>query len=869
MRSRHPHRPVVAPPAAALPGLAPTFPCRSVSLRAGRVRRRQLAATVAVGLSSLVLGALHAPAQTSGRFPDTGNNAAIVIQYSMTGVAVADKPRDNGPSMQWHRRIQGRVTGRRIGLSATVSLSQPGYPRCNAAGGGFYFTVEARVSAGRERATFVHPKSGQCRDATFPVTVNLAVDVPEDATEAGISVRATYVNPMYGDRVSLVYGEFAATPSTRVGAGASARPSPRMPRAASGGDGGGPGDTGGDDVPPWKIAVGAAAAAAAIAAVAKTLASRRAKKPSRPPQYGYVLQLSAKVVEVEWGVPASLTVTAWRVDERGGHTLASDVPIEISTPDSALVIQPRSGTGTLTCQLSLDGQPRARTLDLEIKARGGAQTITATVTARIGLAVEVVVQWDPPAGRTYCGVSLAQPNEFAADGRDVLKAVVYVRVKGKVPEEITRSKIRPSIDPGDGDFELRIDPTCDEPDKVRVLIKSKRALLNTADPPPKVALQVEAKTVTRGGYDVDLPPVVVPLDPRRVFLKLWVVPGGARHTSEARCYACLAPDSSAALRSFPLMLKVEALGSGHLTIDGPDQVETGTNGVAGWLLRYSGLTWENYLNARFTVRCGPAVGRTAPIQGTDAIIDVGANVTQLLEAIHDQQNSTLNLNNNCFTPSMLDIVIPNEMSGAYTNIRHEFGNTDWDEYICGNYSARIFEWMAMRRFGNSTSCDAAPFSVMNGIEIDQYAMWWVGPVSHHFAGFHLSGTGPLDDPRFIDPWWRQEWRDQSRRQLAGLQTRNTERFLLVASIGYVVALVSAVGALLGASAPFIAGVAKNLGGRLPAVDLAMGDVYEDAPANFNSSSLYARYWATWLKRTLDHLRTTHPTVPAVEHIHAW
>lgn len=628
--------------------------------------------------------------------------------------------------------------------------------------------------------------------------------------------------------------------------------------------------------PPWKVAAGVAAAAAAIAAIARTLASRRAKKPSRPPQCGYVLQLSAKVVEVEWGKPASLTVTAWRVDERGGHTLASDVPITISTPDSALVIEPRSGTGTLTCQLSLDGQPRARTVELEVTAEGGGRTITATATAKVGFGVEVAVRFEPAAGRTHKGITFERPNQLAADGEDVLKAVIYVRVKGKVPEEVTRSKIRPSIDPGDGDFELRIDPTFDEPDKVRVLITSRRAMLHTADPAPKVALTIAATTVTRGGYDVDLPPVTVPLDPQRVYLKLWVVPGGARHTSEARCYACLAPDSSAALASFPLMLKVEALGSGHLTIDGPARVETTATGVAGWLLRYSGLTWENYLNARFRVRCGPAKGQTAPTHGTQVEIDVGANVTHLVEAIYDQQETPLlRLNNGAFTPSMLDFALPDELSGTYTNIR-SLVTSDWDDYICGSYSARIFEWMAIRRFGYKDTADVAPFATMNGVEFTEYRIWHLGPVTHHFAGFHLAGTDPLESPRLIDPWWRQNWRNPAYRHVAGLYTMNQERVLIGLTVTMLTPIAMAVAhAAVASGLVTTASVALWLprfaAGVFPVTavaDVARG-VYENDTHNFNSAGLYVRYYADWIKRAVNHLRTTHPTVPAVEHVHAW
>lgn len=325
------------------------------------------------------LGVSVVGAQSSGRFPGTGDNAAMVIQYSMTGVEVTGAPRDNGPSMQWHRKISGKMTGRRIGLNATVSLTQPGYPKCNTAGGGFYFTVEARVSAGSKRATFVHPASGACRDAQFPTTVNLAVDVPDDATSAGISVRATYVNPMYGDRVSLVNGEFTATPRVRAGGGGGARPTPppAVPTPFGGDDGT---DGTDDDLPPWVKVVGTAAAlAAGVAMISRILSSRRARKPTRPPQYGYILQLSAEEIQVEEGKPATVSTRVWRVDEQGAISPVPDATLAVASPDPALQVSPDSGKGTIECTVVLVRQPGSPTIVLTVTGQAGGQTVQASV----------------------------------------------------------------------------------------------------------------------------------------------------------------------------------------------------------------------------------------------------------------------------------------------------------------------------------------------------------------------------------------------------------------------------------------------------------------------------------------------------------
>lgn len=345
---------------------------------------RQPAAASLTAVLLLVLGAQLAAAQSSGRFPETGNNVAIVIQYTMTGVTVADKPRDNGPSMEWHRSIRGKVTGRRIGLNATVSLTQPGYPKCNAAGGGFYFTVEATAAAGNSKKTIAHPASGKCQDATFPRSINLQLDVPEDAADARMSVRVTYVNPMYGNRASVVKGAFTVTPRAGAGGLGGGRSTPTMaaPTPVGGDDEGTDGTD--DGIPPWvKVIGGVAAVAAGVAAIARILSSRRARKPSRPPQYGYILQLSAEEIQVEEGRPATVSAKVWRVDEQGATSPVPEATLAVVSPDPALEVSPGSGKGTIECTVTLVQQPRFPSIGLTVTGQAGGQTVQAAVTVTI------------------------------------------------------------------------------------------------------------------------------------------------------------------------------------------------------------------------------------------------------------------------------------------------------------------------------------------------------------------------------------------------------------------------------------------------------------------------------------------------------
>lgn len=970
------------------------------------------------------LGVSVVGAQSSGRFPDSGNNAAIVIQYSMTGVAVTGAPRDNGPSMQWHRNISGKVTGRRIGLNATVTLTQPGYPKCNAAGGGFYFTVEARVSAGSKRATFVHPASGACRDAQFPTTVNLAVDVPDDATSAGISVRATYVNPMYGDRVSLVNGEFTATPRVGAGGGGGARPTP--PSAAPTPFGGDDGTDGADDgLPPWVKVVGTAAAlAAGVAMISRILSSRRARKPTRPPQYGYILQLSAEEIQVEEGKPATVSARVWRVDEQGATSPVPDAPLAVASPDPALQVSPDSGKGTIECTVALVQPPSSQIVVLSITAETGGQRVHASVRVviqplRLGAWVAGLKEADaffdararawgfrdivaffhdtgekpctPPAGCTFQVAAVPDVLEAGpARSDDGLTWTLAVRLRpgtnldahlgpllqrheGRVKATVTATaadgrvfastvayRLRPTLtvflrafdgDPQHEDgheyvgavlppgelvadgrdavhlvafacrtdladdprraferrfpaaLDLTVELTGRDADAFQVCpparltdpallprpvpegctafaVSARRPILHDGRT-REVGARLRAKLLDSrhtSGYEIAEDTVEITLSVEPVFLKLWVVPGRVRGTSEACCYACLAQSTRAALLGLPLALKVERSGAGSLEIEGPQPVATDQHGVARWTLRYGGLTWENSAQARFTVRCGCPGAEGTPAMGTEWTVDVGANVTRLVQDLHDQRDA-LNLTNRAFASlRVLGLLFPDSMSGPYTDARHTLGASDWDPHICAELAARINDWMIARRFGNTRlpDHDPTPRARMNGVEISKYSMWLLGPLTHHFAGFFLSGADSNDSPRFADPWWYQEWDDPQHRTLEGLYTRNTERYLLLKFLATAQLVVMLAGQAVVASGIAVSAAGVNelmahAAANLARVDLIMGDAWDSGVKDniLWQDGTYVGYQANWARRAVEHFARTHPVAPPVECLHAW
>jgi hypothetical protein len=93
---------------------------------------------------------------------------------------------------------------------------------------------------------------------------------------------------------------------------------------------------------------------------------------------------------------------------------------------------------------------------------------------------------------------------------------------------------------------------------------------------------------------------------------------------------------------------------------------------------------------------------------------------------------------------------PNFMRGGAWNITHPTS----DPYVCGNVSKRIFDWLDGQRHGDiNRAFDPEQCAKMNGLEIMQYGIILV----HYWAGLYLAGSGPNDDPRMLDPWWKQEW----------------------------------------------------------------------------------------------------------------
>jgi len=528
---------------------------------------------------------------------------------------------------------------------------------------------------------------------------------------------------------------------------------------------------------------------------------------------------------------------------------------------------------------------------------GGAAVQSATpYTAKFGLHLPPMVELacrfdvDKQKGREYSGVKMEQ-NQFLTDANDELGLIFFPhnRTDKDDPESIAEYDIEgleyTFEDNAKRDFSLMEDTEFNEPGQKRYKATSNTVMLHDPALPTQITITAKAKIRPKTGDTSKTSDITgkVVLKPGYIYLKLWVVGGGARNTSEASCYACMAPLSSHPLTDFTLMLKVETIGSASLTLDGADRVATDRHGIAKWVLRYSGLTWDTYIGARFDVRCGVPLDNDPPEKCTEVQIDVYNNVMGMLEWIADHQD-LMELNNQQFHMLKINKLLP-LMSGPWTNMRSCIYK-DWDAYICGRYSSRIFGFLATRRFGSAGTLgnpgdpgkDPDPWRCMNGIEINEYAMWFLGPISHHFAGFHLSGTTPLDSPRFIDPWWYQKWDDPAYKTVNGLFTKNTERLLLVKFIAaFAVFSVLAIKAFVVTGLVASPSILYTMMGvptgevGLGMIDLTFGDVWEYGPStkDFKPDGRYEVYQALWAEHGAAHLQTTQANVPAIDPVTYW
>lgn len=299
--------------------------------------------------------------------------------------------------------------------------------------------------------------------------------------------------------------------------------------------------------------------------------------------------------------------------------------------------------------------------------------------------------------------------------------------------------------------------------------------------------------------------------PQFTLLRLWVVPGEKRSTSEAIAYAKLLPCH----KPFTgLKLTLDTSGGGGAVLNMSDGVEKVTQtkdaptggirfkmvkGTARWILTYSWLTWSNLPQAQFQVTCmGPSDTFGNCATASDSF-DVNANVLNMLSDLLSDADIQAKLNNPYFNDSSL----PYCLRGPMWNIYQKLDTNR--PFVCHQMRSDIIDFLQKRRnYRGEGDLDARLASMrgMNGIEYEKYYVWSV----HVWAGFFLSGNSS-GDYKALDPWWEQRWDDPSFNKPENLMTTYGEAWYLSKMTAAVGVIVTAAVAALAAIGVVVSAVA--------------------------------------------------------------
>ncbi len=155
-------------------------------------------------------------------------------------------------------------------------------------------------------------------------------------------------------------------------------------------------------------------------------------------------------------------------------------------------------------------------------------------------------------------------------------------------------------------------------------------------------LEIDAH-IRAGGpknYSFDGNSLRISVKPQFSLLRMWVVPGYKRSTSEAIAYAELVPSHKTFTGTHTNIGNFGWGGAGLNMSDGHEKViqkkDSPTEGAgisfkmvkgtARWILTYSGLTWSNLPQAQFQITCkGPSDKFGHNVTASD-LFDVNANV---------------------------------------------------------------------------------------------------------------------------------------------------------------------------------------------------------------------------------------------------
>jgi|GEM_PF-6812416 len=153
-----------------------------------------------------------------------------------------------------------------------------------------------------------------------------------------------------------------------------------------------------DEKPPdpggYVLTAALAAAVAAIiaaAAIGGAAVKTGSKKPDDKP-LAYILQLSADTIKLNPEKPASLRITAWKVNsETKSCVRAPEASLTVLVnPDAkGLIVAPLAGKEDLTVTLSLDRQAAITETELTVTAQAGVSSTSAAVKVIVEQGIEM------------------------------------------------------------------------------------------------------------------------------------------------------------------------------------------------------------------------------------------------------------------------------------------------------------------------------------------------------------------------------------------------------------------------------------------------------------------------------------------------
>jgi len=400
----------------------------------------------------------------------------------------------------------------------------------------------------------------------------------------------------------------------------------------------------------------------------------------------------------------------------------------------------------------------------------------------------------PSETHTYKEIELGA-GQFVADSEDeLILATLFVRTDLEIEpgneywEAQDVAQVRAvRWDPATDAADLRADLDAENSDqKVQVYrVGSKTMLQYTAQRKQagrRLLFDLELKSGKPKNFRLAQPVGEFKIQPQFTLLRLWVVPGAQRDTSEAMAYLSIEP-CRRPLPQKEIELSVECAGGVSLTLDNCDAVQATSDlerssrggafiprGAALWTLRYSGLSWSTLPGASFTLRCTLQDKDGAASQVTRSVsVNLLDNVNRMLEDLFNDAALASELNNSYWNSQPATIEF---FRGPLWNICQKFSTSA--PFVCYRMRDRIIGWLQNRRHYENTADPRGQVALMkrmNGIEFDYYA----SQPAHVWAGFFLSSMGKYGSYAALDPWWGQHWKNPDYKDYTKLRGKWGER----------------------------------------------------------------------------------------------